>query len=1016
MCSAPCSVRSQSFSPWARGGYRAARSRSASSPPISRRALRGDDLPYRIEFEDTVLVWADWSSALEFQMTDVRIADANGDTLAAVPAASLGLSGKALLRGDIAPTSIELIGLRLGLVRGPDGQVQLAGDDEGGGTDDAAADALVADLLDPPREDHPIAQLKLVSLRDAAIILHDEAADLTWIAPSADLTLDMDDATIVGRLSTDLQVRDLETRLDVQLFHHRERKMGSAAVAFSGLNPAQLAFIAPELEQIAGIQVPLSGTLALDLAPGGVFTGADFDITGGAGEVSLPAVLPAPVTVRRLAAAGSVDGELSRVVLEAFEVDTDRPSFYLDGELWQGEAGIGMRGQFQARDMPFDSLDDYWPESFLAVGRRWIVQNVADGVITRFDAALDIEPGAIEQNQIGPTSAAGTFAFQDASIQYLNPLPVVEGVDGSARFTGNVLDLTMSGGRVAGITASHATALLSDIHSDLPRMSVMVEAEGPARNALELLDHPRLGLVSKVGLQPAQVGGTVHTLFALDLPLLLAIEAEQIEVSAVARVQDARLTEIAGEVDMTEGALRLGVDNSGMDMGGTAKLLGVPATVSWQEQFDGNAPFVRHLDVSTTVTPEGQTALGFDLAPYVRGSLALDGGYTDPGGDEPPRATLRLNAAEAQLEIPALYWSKPAGEPAVIRILASLPPEGAVELTRVEVETETLYALGLATLARGPGAAPEITIERMRHGATDIAGRIETDGGVTQVSLRGASLDARPYLDDLMEGSASDSGRLVLDLDVERVVTADDRQLTNVHARFEADSEGRHAGFMQGTLATGAPLHVSLEPRERKRLLTVRSRDAGAVARAFNIYDNALGGDLLLEAVLHDDQPGEPIDGTVRIDNYRVTNAPTLARLLSIAALTGIVDALRGKEGIAFSEFVMPFSVEGDVLTVRDARTSGFALGVNAEGTVDLETDRVDMRGTIVPAYTLNTLVDIIPVLGKLLTGGEGEGLFAAAYRIRGTTEEPSVSVNPLSALAPGFLRNLFSFIEKDGE
>ena len=75
-------------------------------------------------------------------------------------------------------------------------------------------------------------------------------------------------------------------------------------------------------------------------------------------------------------------------------VDTDRPSFYLDGEFWQTDAGIGVKGRFQARDMPFDSLGNYWPEAFLKIGRRWIVQNVADGVITRFDAALDIEPGA----------------------------------------------------------------------------------------------------------------------------------------------------------------------------------------------------------------------------------------------------------------------------------------------------------------------------------------------------------------------------------------------------------------------------------------------------------------------------------------------------------------------------------------------------------------------------------------------------------------------------------------------
>ena len=981
--------------------------------PYMQEALEGDDLSYRFEFKDTVLVWAGWGEALEIQLTDLRIADTNGDTLAAVPAASLGLSGAALLRGTIAPTSIELIEPRLGLVRRPDGSVHLAGSGESISTDDAASDALAADLLDPPREDHPLSQLERVSLRDAALVLRDEVADLTWTAPSADLTLNLDRDAVLGHLSVELQVRDLETHLEVELFHHRESKMGSAAIGFAGLNLAELAFIAPELEEFAGFRVPLSGTLAVDIAPGGILGGVVFDIAGGEGEVAMPAVFPAPVPVRRLAAAGSVDGALSRLILESFVVDTDRPKFYLDAEFWQTGAGVGVQGRFQASDIPFDSLGKYWPEAFLGVGRRWIGKNVLDGVITRFDAVLDVEPGAFENNRFSAASAVGVLAFEDASVHYLRPMPAVTEIDGTARFTGHSLDITMSGGRIEGLAAPHGTALLSNIHSAQPQMSVLVEAEGPVTDALALLDHPRLGLVSKVDLRLGQAGGTVHTLFALDLPLDTGITAEQIDVTAVARMRDARIEEIAGVVDMTEGTLRLGVDSASMDLHGTAELVGTPATIAWQEHFSDDAPFARRFDVATTVTPEGQAALGVELAPYVDGSLAVDGEFTDPGRGEPPVATLALDATLARLEIPELHWVKPAGSRGAVRVSASLPSEGAVELTEVEVDTDTLYGLGQATLAPGTGGVRQIIIQKLRQGATDIAGTIEIDSDTTRVAIRGASLDARPYLSQLTTEGAPEFGELVLDLDVARLLTSEDRQLTAFRAHFEADSEGRHAGFMEGTLETGVPMYVSLEPREGKRLVTVRSQDAGAVARTFGIYDNAVGGDLLMEAVVHDDRPDAPVTGTIRIEDYRVINAPTLARLLTIATLTGILNELKGDKGIAFSRFNMPFSIEEGVLTIHDGRTSGFALGVNADGTVDFETDRVDMSGTIVPAYTLNTLVDAIPILGELLTGGKGEGLFAASYRVGGTTAEPDISVNPLSVLAPGFLRGLFPFLRE---
>ena len=980
--------------------------------PYIQEALEGEDLPYSFEFEDTVLVWAGWGEALEFHLTDLRIADAGGDTLAAVPAASLGLSGTSLLRGSIAPTSIELIEPRLGLVRRPDGSVRLATSGEGVSTNDAASDALVADLLDPPRDDHPLSQLRRVSLRDAALVLHDEVAELEWTAPRADLTLNLDEHAILGHLSMELQVQDLETHLEVELFHHRESKMGSAAIGFAGLNLAELAVIVPELEDFAGLRVPLSGTLAFDIAPGGILGGMVFDVAGGEGEIALAEIFPAPVPVRRLAAAGSVDGELSRLALGALEIDTDRPQFRLDGELWRTDAGVGVEGQFQAMDMPLDLLGNYWPETFIADGRAWIVQNVTDGVITRFDAALAIEPGDFEAARFSASSAVGSLEFRDASIHYLRPMPPVTGVDGVVRFTGESLDITMSGGRIAGTDARRGTALVSDIHAAVPRMAVMIEAEGPLTDALALMDHPRLELVSGLELDLAPTGGSVHSLFALDLPLLKEVEAEQIDVSAVARVRDAVVEEVAGVLDITEGALRLGADTASLDVRGTVTLEGMPAAIAWQQHFSDDAPFARQVDVSTTMTPKGQTALGLDLAPYVEGSLFVDAIYTDPGAGEPPRAAFALDVSDARLEIPELYWDKPAGPPGSVRVLATIPSEGTVELTEVEIETETLYGLGRATLARELGGVRDITITRLRHGATDISGRVEIAENSTTISIQGASLDARPYLSELTTEGAPEFGEYVLDIAVERLLTTDDRQLTDFHARFEAGAESGHVGFMEGTLATGAPVRVTLQPHQGERLLSVRSRDAGTVARTFGIYDNAMGGDLSMQAVVHDGRPGKPITGTVRIEDYRVTNAPTLAKLLSIATLTGILDELQGEEGIAFSQFEMPFSIEEDVLTIRDGRTSGFALGVNVGGTVDLETDQVALDGTLVPAYTLNTIFDAIPILGDLLTGGEGEGLFAASFRVGGTTEEPDISVNPLSILAPGFLRDLFPFLK----
>jgi len=99
---------------------------------------------------------------------------------------------------------------------------------------------------------------------------------------------------------------------------------------------------------------------------------------------------------------------------------------------------------------------------------------------------------------------------------------------------------------------------------------------------------------------------------------------------------------------------------------------------------------------------------------------------------------------------------------------------------------------------------------------------------------------------------------------------------------------------------------------------------------------------------------------------------------------------------------------------VKEARASGTSLGFTANGKVFRHADVVNLEGTVIPAYALNSAFGHIPLLGNLFTGGEkGGGVFAATYSMTGPIEEPVVSVNPLSALAPGFLRNVFGIFGK---
>jgi hypothetical protein len=154
----------------------------------------------------------------------------------------------------------------------------------------------------------------------------------------------------------------------------------------------------------------------------------------------------------------------------------------------------------------------------------------------------------------------------------------------------------------------------------------------------------------------------------------------------------------------------------------------------------------------------------------------------------------------------------------------------------------------------------------------------------------------------------------------------------------------------------------------------------------------------------------------VKVQNYAMIEAPMFAKLIGIMSLTGVLDALQG-DGLNFDIFEAPLKLEKGVLHLTDARASGPTIGITASGTVNMSQKLLDIKGTVVPAYMFNALLGKIPLIGELFTGPEkGGGLFAATYTMKGLQDNVEITVNPLSALAPGVLRGIFTDSGKETE
>jgi hypothetical protein len=245
---------------------------------------------------------------------------------------------------------------------------------------------------------------------------------------------------------------------------------------------------------------------------------------------------------------------------------------------------------------------------------------------------------------------------------------------------------------------------------------------------------------------------------------------------------------------------------------------------------------------------------------------------------------------------------------------------------------------------------------------------------------------------------------------LEKVLTKEGRAITNLALDLAHDGDRWRRAIVSGGLPGGKSVSLNFAPdAEGRQRLDFATDDAGALLRALDVLDTVVGGQLTI--VGRSKTPDGPLKADADMRSYRVVRAKAMAKLLKEARYDEINTLLVG-EGIPFDRFTGKFTYDGDVIEVEKARAYGAALGITAKGRIDFAADKIDIEGTIVPAYLVNRLVGEIPLLGPLITGGKGEGLFAATYKARGPIDDPTVSVNPLAALAPGFLRGIFNLFD----
>ncbi|MFN7498812.1 MAG: DUF3971 domain-containing protein [Hyphomonadaceae bacterium] len=695
------------------------------------------------------------------------------------------------------------------------------------------------------------------------------------------------------------------------------------------------------------------------------FVASDVDVAGDVlpRGVRLPAI---QFMHRGIAVQGGVEVALARRGSAMVNLDAD-----IDGEI------------------DVESLLAGWPRGFLPETRTAIANVVKEGVGKTDHLVLRIPAGLLKGQPGGPDMIALDFDIRDATVQYLPQMTALTDVSGRARLTGNSFHVDIDGGKLGELTLSESSFAIPKFQPKNSEGVVHAKVSGSVALMAQEADREPLRLLSKAQFDPARLDGEGNLELDLSLPLSDRLQQDAVKVRARGQFEQASLQNAFAGLEANDGTVQLDIDNGRVDVKGQAWIAGNPFDFTWVSEPETAPKPGTWLVADGMVDLASLIQIGVDVTAYATGPvrLKLD---AQSKGSKLIGADLDADFNLATMVLPGSLWTKPEGEAGQATAHITMRDAGGWEANQLtfkakgaDVRGDLVFSEKLDLIGAD---FSRIAIAR----AADLALRIVEDSNGLNVNAKGDYLDLSPFLikRDVTERTVDLLDRpLNLSASIKRLATGQSAALDNVEASILRDQDGWRSLNMTGSSVAGETRVAMSQQQDGRRTIVGNLSDAGFFAGL--IY------------------PGAPLTGGIGTieGELPVVGADSAGTLM--VEVKGVSYSPAKQSPILFDLVRLPMTVNGGIIALREGKADGAAYTVKASGYVDLENGKLDLRGVATPGG-LNRALGEMPLFGSLLGGGQDEGLVGMTFTARGSLANPKLRTNPISALAPGFLRKLF--------
>lgn len=993
-----------------------------------RDSLMDADDPVEIAFDSVVAEWPDLRGTPNILLSNFTILEAGEEKLH-IGQVSLQIAILPLMIGRIEPETVILNNPVIRMIRLQDGGFQLLLSDE---DTDARPEKPLPGLKDigeglflggkmPDRNLRLFSSLRAFNIKNAKLIAEDHISGVTWIVPRISTYLIRTDDTIDISLNYMMPASDQISVLNARVARLKLRDRLEYSADLRNVDLALLARNFSEFEAFSGQSMVLNGAVqgTLDQETWKVLT-MKAALRSAAGSLRLNTENERSFFYKDLTINAIYDRLKNQFSLVNTSMKVNDTLLSISADRVKSEDGKNILPvTVSLPELTLEQISALWPDDYRdSNAAHWLTQKLSMATLKDIKIVANIpedNPGSFSGHDV-----EASFSFENLKADYRAPLIPGTEARGTATIKNDILDINVTSGKVADLDVKAANINITELASDHPGEAVItLDMTGPLSTVFEYIALDPINLGETVGIDPKKVGGSGDYKVVVTFPTSKDLLAEQVKVKVDATMRDTRLPGIVRGMDLTGGPLALTVEGGAFTISGKGQLDGAPIDLIYSEYIDpSTAPYASDIQARLVTTKKLRDTFGINLDEFVEGDLPAEIHYKEvKPGDVTVDVKLDMTPARAFIE--PFNYVKPAGSPGTATCVAILKNDKIQQIKDLNV-------------VMGPDKASNGQLQFGQVGKTwDVkTGSFSTLslGKDNQFSLKftrpaektlnftvtGARIDGRAFLKpDDGKPRDPDAAAVTVTADARTMRMGDqaDQIINDPKVSASIDAEGLIRNLDVVATVGKGPFRLVMKPDKSGRMtLTMTAADAGATLHAFDIYDRMVGGTLVVDGMQMPDGRINDLKGAATIRDFRVVNAPVLAKLINSLSLSGFGELLQN-QGIAFTrlktDYTWKETKHGRVISLSDGRTSGASIGLSFGGTVNQRQGTLDISGTFVPMSQINKFVSNIPLIGPLLTGGKNGGIIAATYALKGKSEDPSIFVNPLSVLTPGFLRSI---------